>query len=230
VRIIQHPFRGTGLTVDLEAVEEFTDAFADEEPNFNPWAVLVLYNSDDGSPVANASPPNILMREYGIAKMTRGDLNNPYTSTHEIGHAGMNFLDEYIESGFENINIRSFDTLSFLTLGMGFGPGVSNMLGKYEIRLSEILSANGSENLDVTRYPARAHGNAQRSDGTDWQDYPGEEPFDDFQAEGGMFFGRGTYHQLGNNLMNSNRTVRLPGERIRLRSQRGSEPKSEPSL
>jgi len=48
--------------------------------------------------------------------MTRADLETPYVGIHELAHATLNFLDEYIEYGFEDMNIRSLDALTPLAL------------------------------------------------------------------------------------------------------------------
>lgn len=204
-RIIVHPFRGTGITIDLDAVIEGTERYMSViEPLSNPWAVVALYNTMDAEPVPNASPPGFLGRPYGIAKMTKGHLYNykpSYTMAHEVGHAGLNFLDEYIEEGFENLNINSFNAATFSILlngtWSGFGDAFNTIVNRYQFRLSEILAGNGNENIDVTEYPDRV-----------WSPHSPDQ----YAAEGGMFFGRGTYHQLGDNLMNSSRTVRMQGD------------------
>ena len=115
-----------------------------------------------------------------------------------MAHGALNFLDEYVERGFENFNIKTVDKLSNLVAwgkgAKGFASWWNHIRGFYRIKISEILAGNGSENIDITKYPSRVE--------TD-----GHTP-NEYEKEGGMFFGRGTWHDEGNNLMNSNRVQR----------------------
>jgi hypothetical protein len=123
--------------------------------------------------------------------MTRGQLGGSYIGVHEMAHSSLNFLDEYIEGGFENLNIRSFDVLTPLAIWNtstgNFGEALGNFFGIYNYLISEVLSANGSENMEVSRYPSRV---ATAGWGRD-----------EYKNEGGMFFGKGTYHNAGPNIM-----------------------------
>jgi len=74
------------------------------------------------------------------------------------------------------------------------GDALLNLIGTYNIKLSEVLAANGNDNIDVTKYPSRvATPNYTQNN---------------YEYEGGMFFGRGTWHDRGNNIMNSDHIKR----------------------
>ena len=83
-----------------------------------PFTAGVLFNTFQTPVTANAAPPSFVQKAFGVAKFTRADLNErgSYITTHELAHAGLNYLDEYVESGFEELNIRSIDVLTPLAL------------------------------------------------------------------------------------------------------------------
>ncbi len=225
-RILNNPLRGMALSVDQDAVIEAVGTFrSDEMPSLRPMSVLVIFNSDVPDVTANASPPGQLGKPYGIARMTRNQLENAYAVVHELAHASLNFLDEYIEEGLENMNIRSLDILTPLAIwntGQGnLGEALSNLFGIYDYQISEVLSANGNENMDVSRYPSRVATSGFVRD--------------EYGNEGGMFFGKGTYHHQGRNLMGATRswmddgdgfdyTQSMPQERIVAQAFRSAGP------
>ncbi len=87
-------------------------------------------------------------KTFGVAKMSSGHiLSGNYIPTHEMAHAALNFLDEYVEAGFENISI---DQLEVLAPRVVFGSS-ELPLDVYDYRMSEILAGNGPENLAVRR-------------------------------------------------------------------------------
>jgi len=193
--VVDHPLRGRALTLKQDKVIEFTDDLIRQQ-KLDPWATAVLFNTTE--PVtSNAAPPSMIRKNYGIARFTLSTLDGDYVPTHELAHAGLNFLDEYIESGFENTRAQSFDVLTssllFNRTSEGRSKGWSQLLQKSDIRVSEILVANGADNMDVSRYPSRV-------------ETEGYSP-NEYEFEGGMFFGKGTWHDAGENLMNS---VRAP--------------------
>ena len=198
-----HPTRRFMATANQSKVLAFTDRLMREEW-VRPVAVNLIYNFD--SPLeeaaASAVTPNFLQRPYGIAKIMRNDLNNTYVAPHEVAHAALNFLDEYTEQGMENINIRTLDVLTPLVVLDGsldaFFRALKNVLGVYSYRISEVLAANGNENLDVVSQPNRVGQSGAASP--------------NFDYEGGMFFGRGTYHQRGRNMMNGNNASKGPDD------------------
>lgn len=190
--IAPHPIRGTALTLQLDEVVKSVTELQIGDRRISPFGVVVLFNSAEEEHTANASPPSFLGLSYGIAKITRGDLNGNYIAMHELAHAALNFGDEYIEAGFEKMSINTLDYLTPLAVfKKGFGGWkhlIANALGVFDYRVSEILAANGMDNIDTTRHPSRVH-------------TPGYRP-NEYEHEGGMFFGAGTFHDRGKNVMN----------------------------
>ena len=197
-KVSPHPIRGSALTLRQNEVYGVTDELRKIE-GIEPLAVALVFNTEERV-TANASPPSFINKPYGIAKFTRGDLEGAYVPTHELAHASLNFLDEYIEGGFENVNIGTFDLISPFVLfngtWQGFKNGMNDLFGTYNWRVSEILAANGGDNIDITENPSRVV-------------TPGYEP-NPYEFQGGMFFGKGTWHDTGENLMNSVRNP-VPG-------------------
>lgn len=203
-QIMNHPFRGKATTLNQDAViakvqvirqQLIAQGYLINSSTTQPLAVDVLFNSDLPQVTANAAPPSFLQQPYGISKLLRIDLNSSYTAVHETAHAGLNFLDEYTESGFESLSIRLLDYLTPLALldesWGGLGAALSALFNTYDYRLSEVLAGNGSENVEVTQFPSRVS----------TPSFAREE----YAYEGGMFFGHGTYRHAGKNIMNSDR-------------------------
>lgn len=182
----------------LAARDDEVYRFVEEAQMQMPWlrplgtAVLCLFG---GEVAPNSAPPNFLFANanYGVARMSSGHiLSGNYIPTHEMAHAALNFLDEYVEPGFENISIEQLEVLApRLVFGSSELP-----TGIYDYNISEILAGNGPENLAVRR------------DVTTVQT-PGRGP-QRYEYEGGLFFGRGTFHDAGSNLMNSDYVQRGP--------------------
>jgi len=187
-RIALHPVRGDALSLDQSAVVALTDELAAAE-GLSPLGVAVVFDSDS-NPTANAAPPTFLGRSYGIARFTRGQIDE-YVPMHEIAHGALNFLDEYIEAGFEKVSIRLLDVLSPFAVNdgswKGIRRGISDFFGVFDYRISEILAANGSGNLDTSPEPSRVSTEGYTPNG--------------YEFEGGMFFGKGTFHDFGENVM-----------------------------
>ncbi|MBT6325261.1 MAG: hypothetical protein HOJ35_04780 [Bdellovibrionales bacterium] len=189
-QVLPHPIRKNfGLVINQNKIHDFVDSH-----NISPWAVTVIFNTSK-SATANAKPPTFIQKKYGILLMTSAQSKSSYIGTHEVAHAALDFLDEYVESGFENLNISLMNKLSAMAVyekgWSGFKMFFHHVRGNYRINISDILAANGPENIDTTKFPSRVI--------TD-----GYIP-NIFEYEGGMFFGKGTFHDRGNNLMNSNR-------------------------
>lgn len=204
-KIAQHPIRGYATSLSQAAVYDKIAALAANQIHgLAPFAAGVLFNTFQTPVTANAAPPSFVQRAFGVAKFTRADLNErgSYITTHELAHAGLNFLDEYVEHGFDNLSIRQLDVLTPLALfdgsWGGFVRAIGDLLGVYDYDISEILAANGNDNITLSPWPA-----------TVWTPGYGSEYY---AWEGGMFFGRGTWHMSGNNLMNGNYVVRGPGD------------------
>lgn len=190
--ILKHPTRGKALALRLQAVQgKVEELRKDSIPQLRPWSVLILFNTLESEITANAAPPSFLGTEYGIAKVTRLDIRAHYAPMHELAHSGLNYLDEYVEPGFEKMNINSLDYLTPLGIAGqdwgSLGTVLGSFLGGYDYRLSEVLAANGNDNIDTSRYPSRVA-------------TAGYAP-NEYEKEGGMLFGIGTHHDQGRNVM-----------------------------
>lgn len=201
-KVTTNPFRGKALTLKSGEVFTAVNSLQSSHTTLKPFGVLVLFNTLEDGITANAVPPSYTGTGYGIAKMTRHDLGTAYTGIHEFAHASLSFLDEYVESGFEELNIQNLDILTPLTILDGsWGSWINalgNFLGIYSMKISEVLASNGNDNMDVTRYPSRVA-----------TPYYSANPY---EYEGGAFFGRGTFHDAGNNIMNGNNVMRGPDD------------------
>ncbi len=203
--IAQHPIRGYATSLSQAQVyAKIAAVAASEIHGLQPFSAGVLFNTYQTPVTANAAPPSFVGKPFGVAKFTRADLNErgSYITTHELAHAGLNYLDEYVESGFEEMNIRSLDAITPLALfdwtWGGFVNAISDLIGTYDYNISEILAANGNDNIALGPWPATVYTPGWSSEYYQW--------------EGGMFFGRGAFHQTGNNLMNDNYLVRGTGD------------------
>jgi hypothetical protein len=198
-KVAAHPVRGYALSASSDAVSQKIAAIASADiPELKPMGVAVLFNTLQDGIAANATTPTLLRRSYGIARFTRADLDTPYVATHELAHAALNFVDEYVEPGLEEMNIRQLDALTPLLLfdgtWGGFVAAISDMFKVYDYNISEILAGNGNHNVSLSRYPATVY-------------TPGYvQPT--YAYEGGMTFGRGVFHMAGNNLMNGSHVMR----------------------
>lgn len=199
-RVAQHPIRGKALTLRQGEVFTAVDQIRrDTIHALTPWSVMILFNSlTEEDVTANAAPAGTIGKPYGVGKVTRTDLGSAYVPVHEMAHASLNFLDEYQEPGLEEMNIRTLDYLTPLALLDGswgsWITAISNLLGVYDYKISEILAANGNDNVDTSMFPSRVA----------TQGYTPNA----YEYEGGMFFGRGTFHDRGKNIMNSDRGSR----------------------
>lgn len=186
--VMKHPIRGKALTLELgQVIEEIEN----HSGQITPWSAMVIFNTMEDGITANAAPPSFLGKPYGVGKVTRLDLFNLYVPAHEMAHASLNFVDEYIEAGFGSISIKLLDILTpSATLHADWGnfwQSLQNFFGIYTYKISEILASNGNDNVDVSRVPSRVvtEGYSPRT----------------YDLEGGMFFGKGTFHHRGKNLM-----------------------------
>jgi hypothetical protein len=190
--VAPHPVRGYALTLSQDAVYAQVDALRGTLlPELLPMAVGVVFNDFQTGITANATPPSFSKRPYGIAKMNREQLKGGYVAAHELAHAALNFLDEYVEPGFEDLNVHLLDTA---TPFLSFDGAISDRFGVYDYNVSEILAANGNNNIALSSSPSTVTS-------------PGRERY---LKEGGLFFGHGTFHEAGNNLMSSNQVPHGP--------------------
>jgi hypothetical protein len=143
--------------------------------SFIPFAVHVvmdteaLVNSgqilDSDTIRAGAQAPGMIQEPYGIVNIDNSSLTPPIAPTpeepypsayseslvaHELGHAALNLMDEYIEEELGNVNDLNFVD-PYLVLTDESGQQVPMPLHK--INLSEILVANGTENSRNSNIP-----------------------------------------------------------------------------
>jgi hypothetical protein len=202
-KVATHPIRGYALSLSQQRVYSKIDAIRWWEiPSLRPFGAAVLFNTFQNPVTANAAPPSFVQRPFGVCKFTRYDLRNAYVSTHELAHASLNYLDEYVEPGFQDLSLKQIDVATPLVLfdwsWGGFIRAINDLLGVYDYNISEILAHNGNDNMATTSWVTSV-----------WTPgFAGQS----YQYEGGMFFGRGTWHQAGDNLMNSWTVWRGPGD------------------
>jgi len=202
--IAPHPVRGLALTLSNQAVyDKVASIQSTTLASLRPMGTMVIFNAQPTDKVtANAAPPSFTGKSFGIAKMTRKDLGTPYIATHELAHASLNFLDEYVEDGMQDLNIHSLDVLTPLAYFDGSWSSaitaINNLIGNYDYKISDILAANGNVNIATISTPSTVYS-------------PISAPMQ-YAYEGGMFFGRGTFHMAGDNLMNGSRVQRGPGD------------------
>ncbi len=208
-RMSKHPTRNDPfptLRKDL-AVQAVKD-LQRQMPTLDPIGVMVIFNSDSGG-TANAVPPNLLGGSFGIAHLTRLQIHarGDYIPVHELAHAALSFGDEYIEAAAATIAIQEIDIATELLLADGSFRGwlavARNLLGDRDLRLSESIVDNGFDNTTTTPIPStvRTEGHARSV----------------FRFEGGMVFGLGTFHDGGDNIMNSDWSPhgrKPPGDRF----------------
>ena len=200
-KVAQHPIRGYALSLSQAAVYAQIDSIRYWTlPQLQPFGAAVLFNTFQTPVTANAAPPSLVNKPFGVAKFTRQDLieRGAYVPAHELAHASLNYLDEYVEPGFEELSLKQIDVATPLVLmdgsWGGFINAINDLLGVYDFNISEILSNNGNDNMaTVPGVSAVSTPNYAQQ----WYGY-----------EGGMFFGRGTWHMAGSNLMNDNQVMR----------------------
>jgi len=201
-KVAPHPVRGYALSLSQNAVYAKVDQIRADIPNLRPFGVGVLFNTFQDEVTANAAPPSFVNRAFGIAKWTRLDLARAYVPVHELAHCALNFLDEYVEAGFQDLSIRQIDIATPLLLWNGtwggFVNAIADLLGVYDYNVSEMLANNGNDNITTSAWPTTVY-------------TPGF-PSQNYVYEGGMFFGRGTFHQQGDNLMDGGSVNRGPGD------------------
>lgn len=190
--VLEHPIRGYALSLAPDRVYTTVDGLRATLTWLDPNATVVLYDTDAKGAVASASEPSFTQRKYGIARIARNDVGSSYVGPHELGHAMLSYVDEYVEPGLENMNIAGFDVLTPFLLFNGswasLQTAVGDLLGLYDLRMSEILANNGADNVSTSRYPSTV------SSGL---------PQDVYEYEGGLLFGHGTFHDAGRNVMNN---------------------------
>jgi hypothetical protein len=199
--VLAHPIRGYALSVSNASVTAKVVGLAKELPGLRPMAVQVLFNDDTQGISGNASPPRFVGAGYGIAKLNRADLAGGYVPAHELAHAALNFLDEYVEEGLEQTDIKVFDIASpQLRLDPGWSSdllAMKNLTDVYDLDISAILANNGNDNVSTSSTPSTVVSpNSQRS-------Y--------FGAEGALSFGRGAFHEVGKSLMGSSDSTSQDG-------------------
>ena len=197
-RIAKHPLRGKALSIASAEVFGAVEDLQAENAAVEPFGVVILFNTNEEDITENAISPGYTEKGYGIANVTRASLGDAYVGIHELAHAALNFQDEYVENGFAEMNIRSLDVLTpFVLFDGSWGSwvdAVQNLTGVFSVAVSEVLAAGGNDNIDVTKYPSRVATSGVAGNA--------------YEYEGGMFFGRGTWHDRGDNIMNSDVVMR----------------------
>lgn len=202
-KVAPHLLRGFALSSSNEAVAAKVDSLRSTVlPELRPMGVALLLNDFQDDITPNAAPPSFTGRPYGIARINRKQLESGYIATHELAHAALNFLDEYTEPGFEALSIRALDVVTLRLSPDGSWGGLTNaisdLLNVYDYNMSEILAGNGNHNISLSSFPSTVYSPIS---GPERHIY-----------EGGMLFGRGTYHGAGKNLMGSDRAPRGPDD------------------
>lgn len=187
---------GAALDVDPQAVAaKITDIRATLLPGLLPNAVALIFNDAGASP-ASATPRHF-DQPYGIARLNRAHLTSPYAPTRQLATAMFGFLAESVTNGFQETSIRSLDVLSpSLKLSSGWDAiaSMTNLTGIYDYNVSELLAANGNDNVSLSANPCTVP-------------TPGFTPRP-YEYEGGIGLGRGVWHCKGNNLLNDNTVMR----------------------
>jgi len=117
--VATHPVRGYALSLSQSAVYSQIDSIRYWTlPQLRPMSAGVIFNTLQTPVTANASPPSLVNKPFGIAKFTRQDLieRGAYVPAHELAHAGLNYLDEYVEQGFAELSIKQIDVATPLSL------------------------------------------------------------------------------------------------------------------
>jgi hypothetical protein len=201
--VAAHPIRDRALSSSSAKVHaRIAQIRTSTLPELRPMAVGLVFNTFDTGITANAAPPNFLSNPWGIARFTRRQLDSSYITVHEFGHAAMSFLDEYVEGGFAELDIRQLDVLTPVAIFDGswgsLVDAIGDLLDVYDVNFSEVLANNGNANIALSRWPSTVDSSGYA------------EPY--FEYEGGMFFGRGTFHVNGANLMDGGNVARGPGD------------------
>ncbi len=158
---------------------------------YNLDAVVVIYKTavEDVRPLS--TPAQFTKRNYGIMRISSQQLSNGYIVSHEIGHAALNFLDEYSETGLGTDNITDLVIDPGLTR---YDSIISLLIGKYPkfyemypLNFAEILADNGTRNTQTQILPL---------------DVP-------FSAEGAALFEQGVYHSPDPSIMGRDESFSL---------------------
>jgi hypothetical protein len=199
-RVIVDPGGRHTLAVQISDVHAFVDALHVDHSWLLPTgtAVLVQSSADTAGASAHAAPPSFLGKSYGVAVFSSEQVRaGSYTPVHELAHATLNFLDEYVEAGLETRSLGEVDAFrEQLVLDQSWGGRGRPERSAWDLRLVEILAGNGPVNLSPYRDVSSVR-------------TPGSKP-ERYEYEGGLFLGRGSYHDAGSNLMNSPFVRRTP--------------------
>lgn len=182
------PIRGAStLTLERDAVQRHVDRLTAEHSALSrlvPWTVVVVYNVS-GDQVANAIPPLLSDGSWGTVLIGREWVGAAGVLAHEIAHSALNFVDEYYEDAFANTSVGVLDPLTALFHFDGSASSavdsLTNLLDVYDVRFSNILAHNGSDNVATTSAPATVT--------------PPELEVEEYLYEGGAFFGEGVWRQ-----------------------------------
>lgn len=158
-RLIPSPLRPGNhkLKHNESEVDETVSLLQGVCPDLEPIAVVALFNLQETDNIAdNGTPPNNHRRAYGIARISDRKLGKHYAGPHELGHSALGWADEYVEESLASVNVHEFDRLTPLVISdQGPAAAALDMLSNYDMRLSEIVFANGYDNMSLVKKPGR---------------------------------------------------------------------------
>lgn len=184
------------LKHDEPAVDAEVEALQEVCPGLDPISVVALFEEQESFGTANATPPIYMKRAFGIARISNKSIFSHYVGPHELGHSAMGWLDEYIEGSLRYVNVHELDRLTpILIMDQGLGAVMFDLLGVYDMSLSEMLFSNGADNVSLVEFPGRVRTPAGAL---------GSEPY----LDEGAYFGYGIYRfgEDDENLMGDYRT------------------------
>lgn len=185
-QLIDHPIRlgDYRLKVNESLVDGQVETLKESCPSLDPISVVAFFDVTGlPEPTANATPPIYMKRSFGIARISNRFLGYHYVPPHELGHAAMGWFDEYVEPSLRGVNVREFDRLSPLFIfDQGLVTAALDVLEIYNMEVSEILLANGADNVSLVENPGRVTPEGAL----------GSEPYE----QEGAYFGAGVYRYM----------------------------------
>ncbi|MBW2713332.1 MAG: hypothetical protein JRC77_06225, partial [Deltaproteobacteria bacterium] len=145
------------ITADNDQMYATVDGLISACSGLDPMAAVALFDIRDreGYARSNATFPGLHKYSYGLARIANARIVFGDIGAHEIGHAGLNWGDEYVDSEYENLHVAEVDILTSFYI-WDRGPDVLlSLLGIYPYRMSEVFYANGKDNVSTVPNPGR---------------------------------------------------------------------------